>query len=289
MTVWSLTPLGYRAELDILELRLATLDPVVDIHVISEADRYYSGARKPYWLDLDDARWEWWQRRMRVLHPLVWKGSEVRREPLEDAQPCDSDRWVRENQQRAGLRIKPADDDIVLLSDLDEIPRPETIMDAAQVLHATDPSERLILRPRLAMHSVALGWRWPHAVEGICSLMTGRTFRSFPTAQHARNGRGVVYGDPNDPSALGWHLAAMGGVGAVQCKIRNAAHHELDRHPFNTREWIEDCMRTGKDLFGRPDRQCDLVGEGQLPAAASDARFAHLWCWDTVLETHPRP
>src|SRR5581483_3133716 len=123
----ALTP--FFNELDVLEVRLATLDPVVDLHVIAEARTTFAGERKPLLLQQHWERFEPWHDKIRYLHVEgMPKGDQVYAEPGTATTACASDRWRRENHQRdflgEGLHDLE-DDDLLFLSDLDEIPNPE--------------------------------------------------------------------------------------------------------------------------------------------------------------------
>ena len=63
--LYSLTP--YFNEIDILEIRLATLDEVVDVHVIAEATSTHSGKPKPLTLPDHTDRLEPWLHKIRYV------------------------------------------------------------------------------------------------------------------------------------------------------------------------------------------------------------------------------
>src|SRR5262249_13456041 len=124
-------------ELDILELRLRELSDVVDQFVLVEATTTHSGQDKPLFFEDNKERFSAWE--SQIVHHVV------------DDLPRTSNRWLPENVQRkrigdalASLRHPLGDDDLVLISDVDEIPRRSTI----GRLTSLEPSEVLILEMR---------------------------------------------------------------------------------------------------------------------------------------------
>ena len=103
-------------EYDMLDIRFAELDPIVDFFVIVEATKTFKGADKP--LNFADNIARWAPYRDKFIHVVV------------DDFPETNDPWVREHWQREamlrGLKYaKP--DDYVILSDCDEIARAEML------------------------------------------------------------------------------------------------------------------------------------------------------------------
>jgi beta-1,4-mannosyl-glycoprotein beta-1,4-N-acetylglucosaminyltransferase len=112
-------------ELDLLEIRLETLDSVVDFFVLAESPVTYRADPKPYYF-LEN------QERFAKFLPKI-RHVKVGDMPLEKG---FNHNWHRETHQRAALErglfdAQPAD--LIMLSDLDEIPRPEKIREAAEL------------------------------------------------------------------------------------------------------------------------------------------------------------
>lgn len=249
MTVWSLTPLGW--ELDILEIRLGALADVVDVHVIAESTLTYSGDPKPLYYAENAERFAPWADQIRYVPVYDSPGGQGDAANPHLLTGCDSPRWRRENHQRDALARAiddMADDDLVILSDVDEIPRPEVVEQARGLLfHPQGPQ---IVRPALALNMYYANWRWVMPCVVICRFMTGRALRALgPEA--ARQQPGQAFGSFEPGGGEGWHFSYTGGVDAIRYKLRSAAHHEVDVPPYNTREWINECLSTGADLFGR--------------------------------------
>ncbi|MDE6220450.1 MAG: glycosyltransferase, partial [Lachnospiraceae bacterium] len=110
-------------ELDILKIRLNVLDPVVDRFVISEATETFSGLKKPLYYEENKEMFVEFQDK--IIHVVV------------DDTPRGADWGTHERdtfQKNAVTRgLKDCtDDDIVIFSDLDEIPNPDKIREILQ-------------------------------------------------------------------------------------------------------------------------------------------------------------
>jgi beta-1,4-mannosyl-glycoprotein beta-1,4-N-acetylglucosaminyltransferase len=100
----------FNDELDLLELRLEYLNPVVDKFVIVESQYTFSGLKKT--TVFEDSR----QRFAKYADKIVY---------IQDSKEPNTDAWLNEFHQRnllkAGLK-EAADDDLAIISDVDEIP-----------------------------------------------------------------------------------------------------------------------------------------------------------------------
>jgi len=102
-------------ELDLLELRLEELYNHVDYFVIVESDHTFTNIPKPYYFKENASRFAKFADKIRYIK-IKSLG--------------DSDPWTNEEHQRNQIMQgchDATDDDIVMVSDVDEIPRPEVI------------------------------------------------------------------------------------------------------------------------------------------------------------------
>lgn len=252
--VWSLTPFFH--ELDVLEIRLATLDAVVDKHVICEATRTHTGQRKPLYFQENADRYERWADK--IVHVVC-------DDMLPALSLADEYVWWREKHQRRcllnGVRDAAATDTF-LLSDCDEIPHPDAVREVETPEHL-----------RCYMHVGRLNWRWAGEAEEGFTIS-----RLFPGSvlMEAEGDLEVIRlarwaSRPDAP--VGWHLSYMADV---EEKLRGFAHQEMT--PDATPERQAALVESGADLFGRPERQAEWVGLDALPpyVAENRERFEHL-------------
>ena len=104
-------------ELDMLEIRLNVLNDIVDKFVIVEASKTHTGRDKPFYFDENKNRFEKFLGK--IIHIKVT-----------EYENCN-DSWDYEHYQRDCIMLgleDAKDDDIIMISDIDEIPKPETVL-----------------------------------------------------------------------------------------------------------------------------------------------------------------
>lgn len=121
-------------ELSVLEIRLATLDSVVDKFVLVEAELTQSLLPKPLYFEENKEKFTPWLDK--IVHVKI---------KTEECPDNDEHLWAMENFTRnqisKGLsQIDLSDDDIVCIGDLDEIVKPEIL---EKVVYRPDKSPRL--------------------------------------------------------------------------------------------------------------------------------------------------
>lgn len=239
-------------ELDILKLRLHIMSPVVDKFVISEATTTFSGLPKPLYYEENKEMFKEFEDR--IIHVVV--------EDTPEGYTHDRDTFQK-NAVGRGL-VNCQDDDIIIFSDLDEIPNPEKIKEILP--HFEDDkiyhfAQRLFYC-YLNMEEVS------GKLLSFAGDFDGVEKKQWIGSKMCRYGllkeQNLSLGDLRFPERKacgirvadgGWHFGYMGGHGEsdlkkrVQQKVVSAAHQE-----YNSREVLSDVadkIRDGKDIFGR--------------------------------------
>lgn len=231
-------------ELDILELRLEEMYDVVDHFVIAEATTTHSGQPKPLYLK---DNWE----RFSKYH------SKIRHIVVSDM-PKSSNPWEDENYQRNCLAQGLHDanpQDIILVSDCDEIPRSDIVE-----LVKEDENDYDIYVLNVALFYFRFNFLKVEP-KGACKQhnIIATKFRSFKNPQYARNlpaRTGVLPVGHYDHEMCviehgGWHFSYFGNTDAALTKIKSFAHHIETNQPQYTDNISVDYMIENK---------CALVG-----------------------------
>lgn len=199
-------------EVDLLEIRLQELYDVVDYFVIAEANMSHSGNPKEYILE---ANWE----RFKPFHDKI-KYLKI------DDFPETKDAWVREKFQRQALTrglTDIQDDDLVIISDLDEIPRADII---DLIKEDENKYERYVLRVPLFRYKFNF-LKWFQPVVNPQMIVTRAHVFTNPEQErdytHAwlPPAPDVVYLDH-----AGWHFSYLGDDKHAVHKLQNFAHTE---------------------------------------------------------------
>jgi len=190
--------LGGHRELDLLELRLRTMDPYAGRWAIVESASTFQGDPKPLAYPAAGARFAQWAGRI-DYHPV----------DLPPGQP-----WATERAQRDQLAIPLAaarPGDTVIMSDLDEIP------DLSQWQPAAHP-QTFVLR----QHVFAVDWIHPVPLAAPVAIPWTVHLACPAPMSHVRDHKHKwpkTYG--------GWHFSWLGGPAAIAEKAAAHAHTEL--------------------------------------------------------------
>ena len=257
-------------ELDLLELRLSELDPVVDRFVIVEANRTHKGTLKPLHYAENAARFaQWHDKIVHIVCPLMDDG---------DGLPAIRRReMTQRNAILQGVR-DCADDDIILISDCDEIPRSHLV--------PTHLDDGIVATYLQTLYYYNLNTNAPDRIwpgTRVCRVADARAL----SPHVIRNGLGqpdTIYPLYRHISGGGWHYSYFGGAVAIHNKMTEFLHQELVTDENITARAIAEKVAAGKDIWGRPHEQEFVIGPAtDLPYAILrdlpkwTRHFAHDW------------
>lgn len=260
-------------ELDLLEIRLATLDRVVDRFVISESNFTHRGIPKPLYYKDNESRFA--KFRSKIIHV-------VSPDP-EDPERARSDveyGWVCENRQRnatiRAIEKELRDDDILIVSDLDEIPDPQSVLKAAkcnrpvrlrQKLYCFFLNYRCCTTPYWYTGSVVLPYSVFRDPSTYRNLRKGPAFDSRENAAPSATKVRALLGIPLAPHG-GWHFSYIGGIEKVVTKIQSIVDGREAR--FTDEARIRKCIETGNDPYDRGEWYFGEKVDRSFPSAVKD-------------------
>jgi predicted O-methyltransferase YrrM len=240
-------------ETDLLLLRMAQLDPVVDRFVIVEADRTHAGAPKPLSLAANRDKFA------RYRDKIQWHAAAL---PEGDGLVWT---WRREIAQRNAILDALADcapDDMIMISDADEIPRRSFV----QMLPHLEQDHIAIAQQRLYYYTFnhtapEVAWMGTRATQyaNVQALgadgvrYAGRERGGFPRLWTMRD--------------AGWHLSYFGGERAIRAKMQSFLHQELVNADVTDEATIARRVAAGEDAYGRPWQQFTIDWASDLPDA----------------------
>ena len=223
----------FNDELLLLETRFAELDSVVDRFVVVEATRSHSGNPKPLHFADNLDRFQPWLNK--VTHIVVDDF------PIEGLSGPDL-HWAIERHQRDSIMralTECKDDDIIIISDTDEIPR-------ASAVASYEPSKGLCcLEMKLYYGSMNCEgvepWRWTRM------LTYGQLKEIKPCgARYIPN-----YEEHQVIKQAGWHFSFMGGPDEWVKKLEDTPHQEYNKPEFKDKAIMLERVRNGMDMLGR--------------------------------------
>ncbi len=247
-------------ELDILKLRLHIMNPVVDRFVISEATETFSGNPKPLYYEENKEMFA--EFADKIIHVVVDDT------PLGYTHDRDT---FQKNAVGRGLK-DCTDEDIIIFSDLDEIPNPEKIKEILQNFDRTKIyhfAQRLFYcylnMEEVSGNLLSYAGEFPEAErfkDGIPGRKKwiGSKMCSYSLLKEQKLQLGELRFPERKTCGIrvedgGWHFGYMGGHGEkdvkkrVAEKVRSAAHQEYNKAEVLSD--VADRIKDGKDIFGR--------------------------------------
>ncbi len=225
-------------ELDLLEIRLATLFDVVDKFVITEGNTTFSGRPRELVLEKNMDRFSRFFSKLEYMKVLDVQSPDV---------------WLNERITRNSALAflhnedKIAPDDVVMYSDVDELPRAAVVKDydgnAPMVMHQHFLYYRVNC---MASHPQP----WPGTTISLgkhlkLSKVQSDVMKSDMFFENLRTQRDTL---PSIANA-GWHFSYCLPIEQIQSKIRSFSHAQiLDTAAINNPEYIQSCIEKGESL-----------------------------------------
>ena len=257
-------------ELDLLELRLNILNDYVDYFVIVESAITFQGEDKEFIFEKNKNRFAKFENKL--IHFKVEKyefdfaNLPYIKKPLsadeivlnkiykfiDDCSHFDkktqfwwgNDFFQRECIWRALAVAQPSADDLIIISDVDEIPNPDTIM---RIKPEIKPGALLCLRQQEFCYYL----NYFHNANwiGTCCFL----FDSFKDVSLNAIRFSTKRDEGLSPKVVengGWHFTSIGSVAAIKTKIMSWGHKELNT--ATTLRDVEYNVKHGYDIFRRP-------------------------------------
>jgi len=235
-------------ELDLLEIRLNELNSVVDKFVLVESALTHASKEKPYYFEANKQRYRKFLDKIihvkvndrPVIPPSLGRGGIYHnRHEME---------WFQRDCIGRGFN-KCQEDDIVMISDVDEIPTVESVKICKDLLKSKDVAvsfDQLLFYYKLNGLCINHSNR-PEKWSGTVACK----YKDFKGAQNMRNTKGR---NADRIRNGGWHFSYLGGPAAIAKKIESYSHAEWDNDFIKDPKRIEKCIESGKDLFERADK-----------------------------------
>lgn len=244
----------YFNEKELLELRYEILKDVVDGFIITDANRTFKGDPKPFTCVETLRELGIPEDKVQVLHVELPSKEEI------------LNPWMREYAQRdalaVGMRMTPPDS-VFFFSDVDEIPRPDSLLEAVEL--AKQSPERCVrlsmpmFYGRADLRVVNPDGKPDEAPNNwICGTVVLHEHLEQSLSQIRMNVNDIVVGDCD----AGWHFSWMGDAERLKTKVQSFSHCYDDIPnsvaPANSKEMLDfmDSYRAtagATDPLGRTD------------------------------------
>mgnify|MGYP001166395228 CR=1 FL=1 len=235
----------YFDEKELVELRIKYLNDLVDHFIVVEADVTHQGKKKD------------WNFEPLLKNNLKNFSQKIHYHKLKiDMNEADSERgwiyekvkggrsWKIENMQRNYIKEACKDfaaKDIIIISDLDEIPSREKI----KFIKSCDFQ---FIAPVAFEHFLFhLDCNHLNLEKWLGSIAVTKEIFDKSKPQELRNNRYKI----SQFVRSGWSFSSFGGLNRVREKFEAFAHEEYNKEEFKNDEHLIKCMENGEDVFKR--------------------------------------
>lgn len=254
-------------ELEWLEIRLGQMYSHVDYFVIVESDKSFTDKPKTLYVKENWDRFAAYHDKM-IRHTLTVDGMEF------------GSTWEREGYSRNAMvnQVLPFLEgekkvelgDVLIIADVDEIPRPDTLV----ALRNCEIPDAITLRSRMYYYS----FQWQGRIEGEWPHPQAMLWKGKDTmpADDLRGG----YGDQPSMFNAAWHCSyCFPTLADLINKVTSFSHTEFNKPEFRDPVKILNRVRSGLDFFDRGDSIFDRVEDnpdvpGYLKKNAKTYAFA---------------
>jgi len=224
-------------ELPMLLLRLTELNDAVDTFVLVEASITHSGLPKPLYFQENKSMFE------KFLHKIV----HVVVEDLPNLPETGT--WDREKAQRTAIyrglsQITLDPEDLVIVSDVDEIPDPTRLMIYRRIGLPAVGVHCLLQEMYYYNTTCKMTNLWKHA-----KIMQFKELEGNPDLNQIRE----TYYSYAHLYPGGWHFSYFGNADMIRTKLQSFAHSEFNTEFYTNLERIQKMIDERKDLFERED------------------------------------
>lgn len=231
-------------ELNLLKFKLKELTEVVDYFILVESKYTFSGNEKP--LHYNDNKHLFTEYNHKIIHIIH----------DHNASKEYGNAWANENEQRFyskyGIeQLNLNNDDIIILSDLDEIPDPNTLNEYKK----TGLENKVYcLEQDMYYYNIhnKLEQKWYQSkminyqvyLTHCDTIQTVNDLIRPPNCEFQISGCTIV-------ERGGWHLSYFFGVDKIKNKLKNFAHQELSHFADQDDKIFEYAIQNNLDLFNR--------------------------------------
>jgi beta-1,4-mannosyl-glycoprotein beta-1,4-N-acetylglucosaminyltransferase len=248
-------------ELDLLEIRLKMLNPYVDYFVISECDYTFSGNKKPFFFDENKHLFSDYLHK--IIHIKNFNSNEfnvlnnthtdnkknIFNKIIENYSSVKNSadtgygtsHWCREYLHREYVSLGLSecnDNDIIISSDLDELPNPEIIKNINNLSIVNNDYCLYQDSHNYFVNNIS-------STNWMGSILTTYGRLKQNSLNNLRKNRSKSIMLPNG----GWHLSFVGGPDRIRYKLSSYGHQEFNNDIIKSK--IENKIIQNSDLFDR--------------------------------------
>ena len=226
-------------ELDMLNYRLNILENVVDYFILVEANQTHAGKTKKLYFNENKHKFE--KYKDKIIHVIVDLPLNYKEIDISKGEQWENERFQRNAIKYGFSKINISDKDLIIISDLDEIPDPNTLSYIKTFQHDIG---FLNLEQDFYYYNLNCKKKekWYYS-----KMISYKKFKELNySCDEIRHGS-----DSFTFHKGGWHLSYFGSPDFIVNKLENFAHQEYNNENIKSMDNIKNSIENGLDLFNR--------------------------------------
>lgn len=227
-------------ELKMLTYRLNVLNDVVDYFILVEANHTHSGCEKPLYFNDNKHLYE--KFKDKIIHIVVDLPLNIKNIDTSKGEQWTNERFQRNCIKEGFNKIELSENDLIIISDVDEIPDPN-VLNKLKI----DDIDIDIRRFEQDFYYYNLESKrrekWYHS-----KILSYKKYKELNT-----NCDNLRFMHCDTILKGGWHLSYFGDTNFIKNKLVNFAHQEYNSTTYTDTDIIQQKIDLCVDLFGRPN------------------------------------
>ena len=223
-------------ENDLLEIRLNELNDVVDYFVIFESQFTFTKKDKPFNFDINKVQ----EFKDKIIYI---KNNDFIKSP----NPWEMEKYQR-NKLFEGLK-NAEDNDLIILSDLDEIPKKEAVINAFYMCYN---KKIKYIRFYLKVFRYAFNNIMESQDGGGPIACRKEDISSMEELRHKHKGTSSI-------KDAGWHYSYMMSIEQMIYKLKSYSHQEYNKWPNNDPVFMQERIKKGQSTFSHEEQSFRLI------------------------------
>jgi beta-1,4-mannosyl-glycoprotein beta-1,4-N-acetylglucosaminyltransferase len=245
-------------ELKMLSFRLKELNENVDYFVIVESKHTFSGKEKKLYFEENKELFKEYLHK--IIHiivsdfPYKYPDIELNQQYIKMK---EAQQWINENHQRRCIdrgikKLDLNDEDIIIISDCDEIPDINNFF-------------KLLPNKINEIYSLEMDMYYYNLTNKLidpwkCSkIVPFKIYKNINDPQIIRDPEFENRNNEDKTIKSGWHFSYFFDIDLIINKIKMFAHQEFNKEEYLCKEKIDELIKSNKDIFFREDVKMEKI------------------------------
>ena len=220
-------------ELSLLKLHITELYDVVDYFIVVEATKTFAGKDKKLYYDENKKDFEKFHDK--IIHIIV-------NDDRDFTNPYDRENYHRCCINEGMKQINPNDDDLILISDTDEIANCDVLND----LRITGLNEIKIMEMDLYYYNITCKIQGKWDFVKIMDYKNYKRYTPFQIREDLHAYKGVIL---NSIKNAGWHFSYFGNIDFIINKIESLPSQWVNVDFYKNKDRLKECIESHKHFI----------------------------------------